>query len=201
MANDIYGDFYNPTRLISTGKPMLFSIGVRSCGKSTGWLIHLLKEYMKYGKQFIYLRRTKDEVDVTAEHSFDNAVEIYNDYYRDSKDYKPIGDFVYKGGKYYINGAVAGYAMALSLQQKVKSVPLSKIFWVVYDEFLVSRAGGSFLGSTSNPFREWSALLSLFVSCDRSVGKSFRDEVRVICIGNNESYYSPIFIKLHMILM
>ena len=61
MSKDIYGDFYNPTRLISTGKPYLFSIGVRSSGKSTGWLIHLLKEYMRYDKQFIYLRRDKED--------------------------------------------------------------------------------------------------------------------------------------------
>ena len=45
MAKDIYGDFYNPTKLISTGKPYLFSLGVRSSGKSTGWLIHLVKAF------------------------------------------------------------------------------------------------------------------------------------------------------------
>ena len=66
MSKDIYGEFYSPVKLISTNKPYLFSLGVRSSGKSTGWLIHLLREFMRDGKQFIYLRRDKEELDATA---------------------------------------------------------------------------------------------------------------------------------------
>lgn len=195
-VKDIYGDFYNPTRLISTGKPYLFSLGVRSSGKSTGWLIHLLKEYMKHGKQFIYLRRTKDELDATADNAFNNAIVIYNNYYQNREDFPKIEEFLYKGGKYYINGNLAGYAMALSVQQKAKSLPLSDVWWILYDEFLVSKAGGQYLGGKDNIFKECEALMSLFITVDRGIDRPFRNELRVICIGNNETYMSPIFMRL-----
>lgn len=196
MAKDIYGDFYNPTRLISTGKPYLFSLGVRSSGKSTGWLIHLLKEYMSKGRQFIYLRRDDKELQATAETAFTNAVIIYNTYYKDREDFPTIEEFIYKGGKYYINGNLAGYGIALNVQQKAKSLPLSGVWWILYDEFLVSKSGGRYLGGKDNPFKECEALMSLFITVDRGIDRPFRNELRCVCIGNNETYMTPIFMRL-----
>lgn len=196
MKKDIYGDFYNPTRLISTGKPYLFSLGVRSCGKSTGWLIHILKEFMKSGKQFIYLRRDDKELQKTAESAFTNAVLIYNRYYEGREDFPQIESFEYKAGKYYINGEFAGYAIALNVQQKYKSLPFAGIFWIVYDEFLIAKSGGQYLGGKDNMFKEVEAIYSLFVSCDRGIDTPFRNEVRVVFIGNVETYMSPVFMRL-----
>ena len=196
MANDIYGDFYNPTRLLSTGKPYLFSIGVRSCGKSTGWCIHLLKDYMQNKHQFVYLRRTKDELDETAEKAFTNAIVLYNSYYNKRTGWKQIEQFEYKSGKYFINGELCGYGMSLSTQSKAKSLPLDGVFWVLYDEFLISKSGGQYLGGKDNPFKECEALMSLFITIDRGVDRPFRNELRVVCIGNNEKYMSPIFMRM-----
>lgn len=196
MSKDIYGDFYNPTKLISTGKPYLFSIGVRSSGKSTGWLIHLLKEFMKHKKQFIYLRRDKDELEATAENAFTNAIVIYNSYYKGREDFPQIESFEYKKQTYFINGEIAGYGMSLSTQQKSKSLPLSEVWWILYDEFLISKAGGRYLGGKDNPFKECESLMSLFITVDRGIDRPFRNELRCICIGNNETYMSPIFMRL-----
>lgn len=198
MSKDIYGDFYNPTRLISTGKPYLFSIGVRSSGKSTGWLIHLLKEYIRYGHQFIYLRRDKEELDATAENAFNNAIIIYNNYYKnnDRGFFEQIKTFEYKKQTYYLNGEVCGYGMSLSTQQKAKSLPLSNVWWILYDEFLISKAGGRYLGGKDNIYKECEALMSLFITVDRGIDKPFRNELRCICIGNNETYMSPIFMRM-----
>lgn len=196
MANDIYGDFYNPTKLISTNKPYLFSIGVRSCGKSTGWCIHLLKEYMSKGHQFIYLRRDKDELDQTAEKAFTNAIVLYNNYYSKRDGWHAIEKFEYKHGMYYINEKLCGYGMSLSTQQKAKSLPLNDVWWILYDEFLVSKAGGRYLGGKDNPFKECEALMSLFITVDRGVDRPFRNELRCVMIGNNEKYMSPIFMRM-----
>lgn len=196
MATDIYGDFYNPTKLLSTNKPYLFSIGVRSCGKSTGWCIHLLKEYMKNKRQFIYLRRDKDELEQTAEKAFTNAVILYNNYYQKRDGWKVIETFEYKKNTYFINGEIAGYGMSLSTQQKAKSLPLTDVWWILYDEFLISKAGGHYLGGKDNPFKECEALYSLFVTCDRGIDRPFRNELRCVMIGNNEKYMSPIFMRM-----
>lgn len=193
--NDIYGDFYNPTRLLSTGKPYLISIGVRSAGKSTGFLIHLLKEWMFKGKQFIYIRRTKDELDETAPNAFDNAVTVYNNYYG-KRGKKKIESVEYKGHEYRINGVLAGYAIPLSLQNKFKSLPFENVWYMFYDEALISKQGGRYLGGQANPFQEAEALMSLFVTVDRGIGKAFRNELTAIIVGNNERYTSPIFMRL-----
>ena len=63
---DVYGKFYNPTRLLSYNKVLNFSIGSRSIGKSTGFAIFLLREFIEHGRQFIYCRRTMDETQLTA---------------------------------------------------------------------------------------------------------------------------------------
>lgn len=194
-VKDIYGEFYNPTRLLSTGKPYLISIGVRSAGKSTGFLIHLLKEWMFKGKQFIYIRRTKDELDETAPNAFNNAVTIYNHYYG-SRGKKKIESVEYKAGTYLINGQLAGYAIPLSLQNKYKSLPFENVWYMFYDEALISRQGGRYLGTKENPYMEAEALMSLFITVDRGIGEAFRNELTTIIVGNNEVYTSPIFMRL-----
>ena len=197
MANDIYGDFYNPTRLLSTNKPYLFSIGVRSCGKSTGWCIHLLKEYMQKGHQFIYLRRDKDELELTAKQAFTNAVVLYNSYYGKRDGWATIDKFEYKGGTYYLNEKVCGYGMSLSTQQKAKSLPLTDVWFILYDEFLLaSGSTGHYLGGKDRPFLECQALQDLFITVDRGIDRPFRNELRCIMIGNNEKYMSPIFMRM-----
>ena len=193
---DIYGDFYNPTKLLSTHKPYLFSIGVRSAGKSTGFCIHLLKEYMKSGKQFIYMRRTKDELEANAHKAFNNAIWIYNDYYKGKKGYPKIESFEFKNNVYYINEKIAGFAIPLSLQSKYKSIDFSNVWYVLYDEFLISESGGTYLGGRENMFKECEAIMSLFITVDRRIGEAFRNELTMICIGNNETYQSPVFMRM-----
>lgn len=195
MSKDIYGEFYNPTRILSTGKPYLVSIGVRSAGKSTGFLIHLLKEWMFKGRQFIYIRRTKDELDETAPNAFNNAVSIFNKYYG-KKGKGKIKSIDYRSHTYYINDKIAGYAIPLSLQNKFKSLPFEEVWWMFYDEALISKQGGRYLGGANNPFMEAEALMSLFVTVDRGIGQAFRNELTCIIVGNNEVYTSPIFMRL-----
>ena len=128
---DLYGIFYNPTKLLSYGRVLNFSIGSRSIGKSTGFAIMMLKDYIEKGRQFIYVRRTQDETQLTAPSYFDNAVDIMK-----SKGFD-IQDFYYKGGEYYLNGELCGYAIPLSLQQKYKSSNYSSVWWILYDEFMI----------------------------------------------------------------
>ena len=195
MAKNIYGDFYNPTKLISTGKALLACISPRSYGKSTGWFISILIDYLRTGHQFIYVRRTEDELDTTAPNVLNNPSQIINNYYKaDNYEKCPrIEECYYKSGKYYVNGKVAGFAVPLSLQQKRKSDDFSGVWWIIYDEFLVSAAGGSYLGGAKNPQKEIDALLSLFMTVDRGIGRAFRNECRIVLLGNNEKYNSPIF--------
>lgn len=187
---DLYGIFYNPTKLLSYGRVLNFSIGSRSIGKSTGFAIMMLKDYIEKGRQFIYVRRTKDELLETAPSYFDNAVDILK-----SKGID-IQDFYYKGGKYYLNGEICGYALPLSLQQKYKSSNYSLVWWILYDEFMLTPGTNStYIGGNGGSLAEVDAMTSLYQTVDRGVGKAFRNECKIIFVGNAGTFFNPFFIN------
>lgn len=190
---DLYGKFYNPNKLLSYGKVLNFTIGSRSIGKSTGWAIHLLKEYMEKGRQFIYVRRTQDETQLTAPSYFDNAVDILR-----QKDYK-IESFAYKGGEYYLNGELCGYAIPLSLQQKYKSSNYSSVWWILYDEFMIAPGSSAhYIGGSTGATAEVDAMTSLYQTVDRGIGRAFRNETRIIFVGNAGTFFNPFFINYNI---
>ena len=187
---DIYGKFYNPTKLLSYGRPLNFSQGSRSIGKSTGFALMFLKDFIENGHQFIYTRRTQDETQLTAPSYFDNAVNILNGY-----GYK-INEFSYNGGRYYLNGKLCGYAIPLSLQQKYKSSNYSEVFWILYDEFMIMPgSNASYIGGRTNLSAEVDAMTSLYQTVDRGIGNAFRNETRIIFVGNAGSFFNPFYIN------
>ena len=189
---DIYGDFYNPTKILSYGKPMNISVGSRSIGKSTSFGIHLLKDFLKNKHQFIYVRRTEIELRNAAPFAFSNAIQIINQYH-----YKLlIEDFRYEKNTYYIGEQACGYAIPLSQVEKFKSIPFNDVYWILYDEF-IPKQGTRMLGSKDEPFLEYQLLMNLIISCDREVGKAYANRVRTILVANAKGYFSPILQKLH----
>lgn len=186
---DPYGKFYSPTKLLSYGKVLNFSQGSRSIGKSTGFAIMLILDYIKHRHQFIYVRRTEDETQLTAPTYFDNAINILR-----GKGIE-IGEFTYNGGRYYIDGDICGYAIPLSLQQKYKSSNYSDVYWIIYDEFMKMPGGSSYLGGRANSMAEVEAMTSLYQTVDRGIGRAFRNETRIIFIGNAGTFFNPFYIN------
>ena len=76
MNEAIFGKFYSPTKALSYHRPWILSIGTRSIGKSTGWLIKAIGNWCETGQKFIYVRRTDDEIKITAKTACNNAVDI-----------------------------------------------------------------------------------------------------------------------------
>ena len=190
MKKDIYGIFYNPTKLMSYGKVLNFSIGSRSIGKSTGFALFMLREFLEHGRQFIYCRRTQDETQLTAPNYFDNAVSILQ-----SCGYN-IGQVVYCGGTYTCDGEVCGYAIPLSLQQKYKSSNYSQVWYILYDEFMIMPGSQArYIGGSTNASAEVDAMTSLYQTVDRGVGRAFRNETRIIFVGNAGTFFNPFFVN------
>lgn len=187
---DVYGKFYNPTKLLSYGKVLNFSQGSRSIGKSTGFAIFFLLEWIKKGHQFMYVRRDDDEKNKTAANYFDNAINILRGFGYEIKD------FVYHGGFYYMDGEICGYAIPLNLQQKYKSSNFSRVWWILYDEFMVMPGNTrGYLGGRGNSMAEVEAMTSLYQTVDRGVGRAFRNETRIIFVGNAGTFYNPFYIN------
>lgn len=186
---NIYGKFYNPTKLLSYGRVLNFSQGSRSIGKSTGFAIMLLIDFIKNGHMWIYTRRTEDETQLTAPTYFDNAVDILN-----ANGYNIA--VKYNGGRYYCNDKLAGYAIPLSLQQKYKSSNYSTVWWILYDEFMRMPGGAAnYLGGKTNSMAEVEAMTSLYQTVDRGIGRAFRNETRIIFVGNAGSFFNPFYIN------
>lgn len=188
--SDIFGKFYNPTKLLSYGRVLNFTIGSRSIGKSTGFALFMLKEYIEKGRRFIYVRRTQDETQLTAPSYFDNAVDILK-----AHGYN-IETFAYKGGEYYINGELCGYAIPLSLQQKYKSSDYSSVWYILYDEFMIAPGSSArYIGGKTASSAEVEAMTSLYQTVDRGVGRAYRNETRIIFVGNAGTFFNPFFIN------
>lgn len=178
--------WYSLTELLSYGRPLSMVVGPRSIGKSVSTAIWCLTRYLRYGERFLYVRRTKDTLELTAPDWFTSAVQILHD--------GGWGDiaFDYDKKHYYIGGDECGQALPLNAQQKYKGSDFSRFFWLVFDEF-IAFDGERYLGSASNPMAEYRALISLFQTMDRGIGVPYRNKVRIICLGNAETFYTPIF--------
>lgn len=176
--------WFSMTPIISRGRHLNIITGKRSTGKSTGCALYILLDYLKTGKGWIYSRRTKDETDLTAASWFDNAAEILRGEGVDVK-------VEYRSGRYFVNGEEAGRAIPLSLQQKYKGDNLSAYNWLIYDEFI--SFDRRYLGGREKPLFEYQCLMSLFQTMDRDIGHSHRNEVRIVALGNSDSFYNPIY--------
>lgn len=194
--SSLYGKFYSPEKILSYGRPFMLSVGSRSIGKSTAWGMVLIKDYIKNGHMFIYTRRTKQELSKTCKIYFNNAIKILQQH-----GYK-IADFKYHGGEYYImmeggDWELCGYALELSQEKDAKSGNYSAVWWILYDEFILKNTVG-YLSTKENITYEYTLLTSLHQTVDRDVGRPFRNECRVVCLGNLYSFYNPLFLALEI---
>lgn len=176
--------WFSMSPILSRGRHLNIITGKRSSGKSTGCALYILMDYLKTGKGWVYSRRTKDETDMTCASWFDNAAQILRSEGVDV-------NVEYKGGVYYVNGEKAGEAIPMSLQQKRKGDNLSFVKWIIYDEFIAF--DGRYLGGKDKPLYEYQAIMSLYQTCDRDIGISHRNEVKIVCLGNSDSYYNPVY--------
>lgn len=188
----LFGKFYSPLHIISSGKPLLISIGSRSIGKTTGWAIYILWLFLRDGKEFIYSRRTEKELLKTCKEYFNNAVDILN------ANGANIQGFRYWQGQYFITiggeEKRCGYAIALNQQSKFKSGNYSNVWWIIYDEFVAVDKTG-YLGREEYIEYEYDCLIMLYQTVDRGIGRAFRNETRIICMGNNlRAYNSSVMI-------
>jgi hypothetical protein len=168
--------YYNPQKLLSYNRILNFVIGARGIGKSYAWKVHPIKRFLKYGEQFIYLRRYKPELRKVGNY-FDNV-----------KDEFPECEFKVKGREFYIDGKLAGWAIPLSTWQSEKSNAYPNVTNIIFDEFLREKDNSSYLPN------EVEALLNLMDTVFRD-----RDNVRCVCLSNAVSVVNPYFLYFDLV--
>jgi hypothetical protein len=168
--------YYNPNKMLSYNRILNFVIGSRGIGKSYSWKVHPIKRFLKYGEQFIYLRRYKPELKKVNQY-FDNVKEEF-----------PGVELKVKGREFYINGKIAGWAIPLSSWQSEKSNAYPNVSTIIFDEFLREKDNSGYIPN------EVSALLNLMDTVFRD-----RENCRCVALSNAVSVVNPYFLYFNLI--
>ena len=110
--------WFSPNQLLTYNCIFNFIVGDRGGGKSFGTLEYCVKQYLKRGKEFIYLRRYETELD-------DSLPTLFQALQQEGKF--PGHSLYVKGKTLYCDDKPMGYAVALSTSMKKKSVNYSKV--------------------------------------------------------------------------
>lgn len=131
-------------------------IGARGTGKTYGAKKRAIKQFIDKKYQFVYLRRYSDELDEVKESVFNDII-VNNEF--------PDHVIEYKSDKYYLDGEIMGYAMALTKAKNYKSISYPMVYLIIYDEFLIEDNG--YARYLKNEVKQF---LSFYMTIDRYRG-------------------------------
>lgn len=171
--------YYDLSKCLSYGAFLNFLIGERGVGKTYSLTKFVIKEFIKKGHEFAYIRRYKTELQKSAPKFF-NAI-IQNEEFKGH-------DLSVKGDTFLIDNKVAGYSMTLSTAQNLKSTNFPKVKYIIFDEFIIESGQNHYLRNEVDTF------LGLIETVAR-----MRD-VKVFLLGNAVSVTNPYFLYFNLSL-
>ncbi len=168
--------YYDPNKMLSYNRILSFVIGARGLGKTYGMKKYVVKRFLKHGKQFVWLRRYKDELKSLPR------------WFNDIRGEFPDHELVVKGKQFFIDGKLAGWGMALSQWQSVKSDAYPDVETLLYDEALREKDNSGYIPN------EPQALLNLMDTIFRT-----REDVRCVCLSNAVTIVNPFFLYFNIV--
>lgn len=166
--------YWNINKPLSYNCLFNFIVGSRGVGKSYGAKEWAIKDYLKKGNQFVYVRRYKEEL------------KKINKFFDDIKEKFPEHEFKVASPNFIIDGEIAGTAIALSTSKIEKSTPFPKVTKIIFDEFILDKGYHHYLPDEVTNF------LELYSTIARS-----RDVV-VMFLSNALSITNPYFIYFNL---
>lgn len=162
--------WYNFNNILSRGAMLNFILTTRGEGKTYGFKIKAINNFLKKKEQFIYARRYKSEFKKILTF-FDDVKTVYPEHtFKCSKNYV------------WIDGEIAGYFVALSTANSEKSTAYPNVTLLCFDEFVIDKKNQRYLPE------EPTLLNGLIETCVR-----IRDNLTVICLANNVTITNPHF--------
>lgn len=119
--------YYDPNKTLSRQRLFNFVVGARGCGKTYGAKKTVIRNFLRSGKQFVYLRRYDTEMP---------AAEMIN-FFDDVSVEFPEAEFKSYNGLFRINGDIAGWYFPLSKATMLKSIPFPNVSVIIFDEFII----------------------------------------------------------------
>ena len=166
--------WYNYQRLLSQNCFLNFVMSPRGNGKTYSCKRMIIDNYIKKGKQSVYVRRTQTELD-GMKRTFFNDISI---------EYPDI-EFDVKGDVGYIDGEEAVYFIALSTSMKKKSSAYPKVTTIFFDEYVIAQG--------ASPRYLKNEMFIFFELIETIMRKRNTPDMRIILMSNAVSYVNPLF--------
>lgn len=159
--NNIYYDYNN---ILSRHCMLNFILTNRGGGKTYNFKKKAINNFLKKGKQFVYIRRCKTHLEDVPETFFDSEIcSLFEGH-----------EFKATKKKAYIDGKVAGFFIPLSIATSKKSNSYPDVTLICFDEFIPEGKNDQYV-SSNEP--------ELFMSLVETIVRT-RDDVTVICCAN-----------------
>lgn len=169
MSKSVYLDW---GAILSYNRLYNILFGGRGIGKTYGLQKLLIKWFKKYKRQFIWIRRTKEEVNIAKDGFFNKVCVEFPD------DVLEV-----RGKDIYINGELAGCFVNIGQQSANKgNSKLNNCCYIVYDEFCIDLTGRE--RYVPNTMRKINDLIETFARTN---------EVKVFILSNYVSTQNPAF--------
>lgn len=165
--------WYNYERIDSYNAMFNFILSNRGFGKTFGAKEKVIRKFLKKKEMFMYIRRNKTDLKDIASF-FAN---------KDLIDKFPGHKFEVKGTKFYCDGELFGYAMPLSISQRMKSSEYPTVTTMIFDEFI----------SDDGYIRYLPHEVEIFLDLVETVVRS-RDNVKCYFLANNITATNPYFL-------
>ena len=173
-------DYYSFAPILSHNAVYNFIVGARGVGKSYGAKVWAIRDYIKTGAQFIYLRRYNTELKTAKLTLFADIEHEFPDI-----EFRCMGDEIQM--KRDRAWETMGYAVALSKSQQKKSVAYPLVTKIIFDEFIIERGAIHYMTSEARVFNDF------YSTVDR-----YKDKTRVLFLANSVSIMNPYFIEYNI---
>jgi hypothetical protein len=179
--------WYDKGQLLSYKAFFNMLIGNRGGGKTYCFKTWAIDDFLKTGKQFVWLRRYGTEIDEMRKTYFDDIAKRYPEYNFSIKGSR-------KSGKILIDNKVAGYYFALTTSSIAKSSSYTNVDKIIFDEFLI-------IGNTYKYLSDEVVLLLELVETifrDRENDPTAIKPRGVYLLGNNVTIANPYFLYFNI---
>lgn len=180
--------YYKYDKIHSYNAMWMFLVGARGLGKTYGAEVKAVRDYIRKGEQFIYLRRYKEELKAARATFFDAFAHEF-----------PEWDFRAKGPEAQIAPAdtrddkkrewfTIGFFVALSTAQNQKSVSFPRVTKIIFDEFIIEKGMIHYLPDEAFVFQNF------YNTVDRG-----QDRTKVYFLANSVSIMNPYFLEYNIV--
>lgn len=164
--------WYNIEETLSYNRLLNFVVGPRGVGKTYAAKRRVIKNFLKDGAQFIYLRRYDTELKQSQ------MVNFFSDICTEFDGH----EFDYKNKTFFIDNQIAGWCIPLSRAAQYKSVPFPSVTMIIFDEFIIDQGLIRYLPDEVQCFNEMYSTIA-----------RLRD-VKVFFLSNAITFVNPYFL-------